>query len=333
MKEAHQGIARGHFSEEITGKKLFQAGLWWPTILEDAHDFAKKCILCQREGKPTQMDRMPHQPVFPLEPFQKWGMDFVGPIKPMAKQTGNRYILVAIDYCTKWVEAVALRYNKASSVAKFLYKNIMTRFGCPIELVSDQGGHFFNKVIRKLTNLHLIIHKKSTVHYPQANGQAESSNKILLRIIKKIVSKNKYDWDQKLDSALWAFRTTIKVSTGFTPFKLVYGLEAVVPMEFLVPSLRIAAENKLSPADLVNHRFDQLLELEEDRLQSTYVAEIIQQRRQAWVNRNIKFKLFKEKDLVLLYNSKLGAHAGNSIEVHWPISNSESAGSGDILVI
>ena len=127
-------------------------------MLKDAHEFAKRCIFCQKEGKPTQMDRMPHQPVLPLEPFQKWGMDFVGPIKPMAKQTRNRYILVATDYCTKWVEAVALRDNKASSVAKFLYKNIMTRFGCPIELISDQGGHFLNKVIKKLTSLHLIIH-------------------------------------------------------------------------------------------------------------------------------------------------------------------------------
>ena len=132
-------------------------------------------------------------------------MDFVGPIKPMAKQIGNRYTLVATDHCTKWVEAVALRDNKASSVAKFLYKNTMTRFGCPIELVSDQGGHFLNKVIKKLTSLHLIIHKKFTVYYPQANGQAESSNKILLRFIIKIVSENKDDWDQKLDSALWAF--------------------------------------------------------------------------------------------------------------------------------
>ena len=91
------------------------------------------------------------------------------------------------------MEAVALRDNKASSVAKFLYKNIMTIFGCPIELVSDHGAHFLNKVIKKLTSLHLIIHKKSTVYYPQANGQAESSNKILLRILKKIVSENKKD--------------------------------------------------------------------------------------------------------------------------------------------
>ena len=91
----------------------------------------------------------------------------------------------------------------------------------------------------------MILHKKSTPYHPQANGQVESSNKILVKIIKKIVQDNKADWDQKLDSALYLFRTTFKVTTGMTPFRLVYGLEAVVPMEFLVPSLRIALDQKL----------------------------------------------------------------------------------------
>ncbi|MCO5587376.1 hypothetical protein L7F22_041325 [Adiantum nelumboides] len=133
-----------------------------------------------------------------------------GPIKPTSSR-GNNYILVATDYCTKWVEAVALKDNKAASVAKFLYHNIMTRFGCLVEL----GNH--------------------------------------------------KDWDLKLDSVPWSFKTTFKVIIGMTPFKLVYGLEAVVPMEFLVPSLRIFAE-KMSPALSVKHRCKYLMQLEEDRL-------------------------------------------------------------------
>ncbi|MCO5605726.1 hypothetical protein L7F22_059910 [Adiantum nelumboides] len=187
------------------------------------------------------MDKMSDHPILPLEPFQKWGMDFVGPVKPTSSR-GNRYILVAIDYCTKWVEAVALmKDNKAASVAKLLYHNIMTRFGCPIELVSDRGTHFLNEVIQELTKTHMILHKKSTAYHPQANGQAKSSNKILVKILKKIVQEDHKDWDLKLDLALWSFRTAFKVTTGMTPFKLVYGLEAVVPMEFVVPSLRVSA--------------------------------------------------------------------------------------------
>ena len=90
-------------------------------------------------GQPTEKDKMPFQPVLPLEPFQKWGLDFVGPFKPAAMWIGNRYIIVDTDYCTKWVKAKPLRDNMVASTTKFLYENIWCRFGCPIELVSDQG--------------------------------------------------------------------------------------------------------------------------------------------------------------------------------------------------
>ena len=155
---------------------------------------------------------MPHQPVLPLEPFQKWGLDFVGPFTPAAARTGNKYILVATDYCTKWVEAKPLRDNTAASTTKFLYEQIWCRFGCPIELISDQGGHFLNAVIAGLTHHYAVIHKKSTPYYPQANGLAESTNKTLQNILRKIINENRTDWDTKLQNALWVYRTSFKTS-------------------------------------------------------------------------------------------------------------------------
>ncbi|WP_219824490.1 hypothetical protein, partial [Enterobacter cloacae complex sp. 4DZ1-17B1] len=113
--------------------------------------------------------------------------------------------------------------------------------------------------------------------------------------MKKIVTENQKDWDDKLDSALWSFRTAFKVTTGMTPFKLVYGLEAMVPMEFVVPSLRVSAE-KQSPKLSVLHRNKYLMQLEEDRLVSSYITEVIQRRRQAWVTKNVKFKIFRVGD-------------------------------------
>ena len=102
---------------------------------------------------------MPHQPVLPLEPLQKWGLDFVGQFKPPAIRTGNRYVIVATDYCTKWLEAKALRDNTAASTTKFLYEYIWCRYGCPIELVSYQGGHFVGQVVESLTTFYTVVHK------------------------------------------------------------------------------------------------------------------------------------------------------------------------------
>ena len=162
----------------------------------------------------------------------------------------------------KWPEAMALRTNTAKDVAKFIYKNIMTRFGCPVELVSDQGKHFMNEVIHELTSKHMIIHKKFSTYHPQCNGQVESTNKTLVKVLKKIVKANKKDGDQKLESALWAFQTSYKVAIGMTPFKMTYGLEAIVPMEFLVTSLRLAVQEKLPMEESKEHRIQKLLKLE-----------------------------------------------------------------------
>ena len=121
--------------------------------------------LCQRMGQPTEQARMPHPPILLLEPFQKWGLDFVGPFKQIVARTGNKYMIVEPDYCTKLVEAKALHDSVAASTEKFIYEHLWCRFGCPIELISDQGGHFLNHIIRELTMHYVVVHKKSTPYY------------------------------------------------------------------------------------------------------------------------------------------------------------------------
>jgi transposase InsO family protein len=119
----------------------------------------------------------------------KWGLDFIGPVKK-TRHTACRYILVATDYATKWVEARALRGNTARETAQFLYEAILTRFGCPLHLVSDQGTHFINSTIHTLTEHFLLRHTTSTTYYPQGNGQAESTNKVIVRMLQKLVNEN-----------------------------------------------------------------------------------------------------------------------------------------------
>ena len=107
---------------------------------------------------------------------------------------------MASDYVTKWVEAKATVNNDAHTIAKFLYENIFTRYGLPIDIVSDRGTHFLNEMIQYLLEEFMVIHKKSAPYHPQANGQAESTNKILCTVLKKVVSDNKTDWELKLPS-------------------------------------------------------------------------------------------------------------------------------------
>ena len=120
----------------------------------------------EQYGQPNEKDQMPHQLVLPFELFQKWGLDIIGPFKSAATKTSNWYVIITIDYCTKWVKAKPFRDNTETSTAKFLYEYIWCKFNCPIELVSDQGTHFINKVIYELTNCYAVVHKKSTPYYP-----------------------------------------------------------------------------------------------------------------------------------------------------------------------
>jgi len=174
--QAHDGIAGGHFASELTARKVLQAGLWWPTLFKDAHQYVLRCDVCQRATRPTNQDYMPLHPVLPQLPFEKWGLDYVGPIKPTARGSQARYIIVAIDYMTKWVEAGVVRKVDARSTTRFIYEQVITRFGCPLEMVTDRGTHFINEVITELLKTFMIIHRKSTPYYPRGNGQAESTN-------------------------------------------------------------------------------------------------------------------------------------------------------------
>ena len=182
---------------------------------------------------------MPLKPMMGARAFAKWGIDFVGPIDPPAMRTHAQYIIAATDYVTKWDEVKATQKNDAYTIAKFLFENVFTRYGLSIEIVSDRGKHFLNEVIENLFGKFMIIHNKSAPYHLQANGQAESTNKILKSVLTKIVSTTKTDWELKLRSAVWAYRVAFKTSIGTTPFNMVFGLDAI-------PTLGIFSSNSVS---------------------------------------------------------------------------------------
>ena len=131
--------------------------------------------------------------VNPSLTFEIWAIDFIGPFPILAKRTRARYIITAVEYVTKWAEAKPVDICSSEIAAKFIYENIITRFGCPLTLISDQGTHFINKTIKTLTDQFQIDHRWSTRYHPQSNGPIEAFNKILTRGLTKICTADKDD--------------------------------------------------------------------------------------------------------------------------------------------
>ncbi|GJS74654.1 reverse transcriptase domain-containing protein [Tanacetum coccineum] len=203
LKACHEGPTGGHHSANLTAKKVFDASFFWPTIYRDAHTMIKSCDTCQRQGKILQRDEMPQNAIQVCEIFYVWGMDFMGPFPSSHR---NKYILVVVDYLSKWVEAKALPTNDARVVVKFL-KSLFARFGTPRAIISDRGTHFCNDKFAKVMSKHGVTHRFATAYHPQTSGQVEVSNRGLKRILERTVGENRASRSDKLDDALWAFRT------------------------------------------------------------------------------------------------------------------------------
>ena len=158
LVEAHAGIAGGHYLGKPTMQKVLTVGLWWPTLHKDAKEFCRSYDVCQCIGRPSRRDEMPLQPQVTLQAFDKWDIDFVGHINPPRKRTGSRYIITAINYLTRCVEARPVKDCSVATATQFIFENILTRFGCPKILMSDQGTHFLNHTIKELTEEFQVFH-------------------------------------------------------------------------------------------------------------------------------------------------------------------------------
>nr|GEZ19869.1 hypothetical protein [Tanacetum cinerariifolium] len=258
LNACHSRLTGGHYRANYTAKKVFDSGFYWPTIYKDAFELVKRCDSCQRQGKIlekdempqnsiqgkiSQRDEMPQNSIQVCEIFDVWGIDFMGPF-PSSK--GNKYILVAVDYLSKWVEAKALPTNDARVVVKFL-KSLFSR----------------------------------------------------------TVGENRALWSDKLEDALWAFRTAFKTPVGCTPYRLVYGKACHLPLELEHKAFWALKHANFDLKTASDHRKLQLNELSELRDQAYENPLIYKERTKKLHDAKIKNRIFNIGDQVQLFNSRL----------------------------
>nr|GEX59742.1 reverse transcriptase domain-containing protein [Tanacetum cinerariifolium] len=264
LKACHEGPTGGHHGANFPAKKVFDADFFWPTIYKYAHDLVKSCDSCQH---------------------------FMG---PFPSSRGNMYILVAVNYFLKWVEAKALPTNDARIVVKFL-KSLFARFGTPRAIISDRGTHFCNDEFAKVMSKYGVTHRLATAYHQQTSGQVEVLNR---------------------DDALWAFKTAYKTPIRCTPYKLVYGKSCHLPIELEHKAYWTLKHVNFDLKTAADHQKLQLNELNELRDHAYDNSLIYKEKTKKLHDSKIKNRIFNFGDRVLLFNSCLKIFSGK-LKTRW----------------
>jgi hypothetical protein len=307
VKKLHEGI--GHFKFDSL-KDIISLRYWWPNWQNTVKDVIRNCPRCQMDASANLKVKLPLNPLTPSPlPFMRWGIDFVQDLPLTA--SGNRHIITAIDYATRWVVTKAVPNRTSSEMVKFLYDLILIPHGCPQEIISDRASAIVAGALPGYLALQGIRHKATTPYHPQTNGMVERMHSSLTHAITTLSNSKAECWDEYLAQATFALRIRKHAVTGFSPFQLVYGIEPTLPGDTLRPLTDLELTELDDELDLPRRDIDNLQRargLAYSR--SEKQAEMMRQRFQ-FVEQSDAYK-FKINDWVKLKN-----HQSNKFEYEW----------------
>jgi len=226
MRAAHDDMLGGHLGRERTYLRLREK-YWWPYQYKEVEEWVRTCEACQAKKDPRIPKAGQLEPIPVSQVFERMGMDLVGPLPKTAK--GNKYLLVMVDYLSKWAEAFPLPKDNAEAVAEKFVEEVICRFGAPKILLTDRGKQFTGKLMTEVNRLLGIRKDTTTAYHPQTDGLVERFNHTLIDMIAKFVAGHQKDWDIYIPYVLFAYRTSPQGSTGDSPFYLMMGRTPMAP--------------------------------------------------------------------------------------------------------
>ena len=230
LRNLHEGVTGGHLGEPKVLEKLKER-FYWPGHVRDVKNWCQSCSACAQRKHPTARNKAKLQTVQEGYPMQMVATDILGPFPE--SESGNLYILVATDYFTRWAEAYPIPNQEATTVAKKLTNEMFLRFSPPEQLHCDQGRQFESRLLAEVCKLLHIQKSRTTAYHPQSDGLAERWNCTLLGMLATCVGEHPEDWEEYVSKARMAYNTSVNATTGYTPFYLMFGRQARIPVDLM----------------------------------------------------------------------------------------------------
>jgi len=234
---------------------MMERQCWWPTMKTDIHNWIGKCLICRREHSTPNFNKTIY-PQTVISLFYRWNIDFIGPLEESTSK--NKWIIVAVESLSKWVVAKALPNALSETVVEFLLNDIVRCFGVPQEIVSDQGKNFMSECVRRFNAALGIKHNRTTAYHPQSNGAVERVNKSIVSLIRKSIMCTGGNWEDHLARAVFTCRVVKHSATGFSPFFLLFGQEALTPGENYLQNIQATKLNATRLAHIRREAIDNI---------------------------------------------------------------------------